>query len=395
VITPSSGVLFAGFVPGSGYGNAARDYLALLDGHGIPVQWVPLQGGSRRWGKDYFAAPPMGALPPSVANARLAQNEITPAVALLHTPREFWAKLRSEYLSPRTLLYTTFEQTVLPELTVRLINEYDGVIVPSRFNLEFFRESGVRVPMWVVPHVVADPGESPHPKGDAALALPPEATADTFVVTVVGPWQARKAIDASIEAFLRAFGPEDDALLVIKTTDRDYVTQQPSPVSVARILGRYGRRARVHLLMQTLRYETLMALMRRSDCALSLTRGEGFGLTIAESIVQGTPVVTTGWGAPPEFLGADYPFLVDFKMRAVASEPTDGWADTCGDWAVADIDHAASLLQLIRRNRAAAHNAVKTAQRQIARTCSSDVVGAALIGVLESAGGLPRQKTLS
>jgi glycosyltransferase involved in cell wall biosynthesis len=392
VTTPPSGVLFAGFIPGSGYGNAARDYLTLLDGHGIPIQWVPLQGGSQRWGKDYLAAPPMGPLPPSVANAKLAQNTITPAVALLHSPREFWAKLRSEYPAPRTLLYTTFEQTVLPELTVKLINGYDGVIVPSRFNFEYFRKSGVTVPMWVVPHVIAESSASADRAGDAALALPPETTTDTFVVTVVGPWQARKAIGASIEAFLRAFGPEDDALLVIKTTDRDYLTHQPSPISLARILGRYGRRARVHLLMQNLRYETLMALMRRSDCALSLTRGEGFGLTIAEAIVQGTPVVTTGWGAPPEILGADYPYLVEYKTTAVASEPTDGWADTCGDWAVADIDHAASLLQRVRRNRDEARNAVRAAQRQIARTCSPEVVGAALLDVLESGGALPRRQ---
>jgi glycosyltransferase involved in cell wall biosynthesis len=395
VTTAPSGVLFAGFLPGSGYGNAARDYLTLLDGHGIPVQWVPLQGNSQRWGKDYFAAPPMQPLPPTVPNAKLAQNTITPAVALLHTPRELWARLRSEYPAPRTLLYTTFEQTVLPELTVKLINACDGVIVPSRFNFEYFRESGVTVPMWVVPHVVADPGTSAGAKGDAALALPPGTTPDTFVVTVVGPWQARKAIDASIEAFLRAFDAEDDALLVVKTTNHDYVTHQPSPISLARILGRHGRRARVHLLMQSLRYETLMALMRRTDCALSLTRGEGFGLTIAEAIVQGTPVVTTGWGAPPEFLGADYPYLVEYKTIAVASEPTDGWADTCGDWAVADIDHAASLLQRVRRNRDEARNAVKATQQQIARTCSPEVVGAALLDVLESGGPLPRRQTPS
>ena len=125
-----------------------------------------------------------------------------------------------------------------------------------------------------------------------------------------------------------------------------------------------------------------MALVRRSDCSLSLTRGEGFGLTIAEAISQGTPVITTGWGAPPEFLGKDYPLLVDYAMIAVASEPTDGWADTCGDWASADIDHAASLLRWVRDHREEARNIVSTAQEQLVATCGPLAVKTRLLDAL-------------
>ncbi len=387
-MTPyAPGLLFAGFLPGTGYGNATRDYLTLLDDAKINVRWAPLQFGSTAWGPDYFAAPPLAPLPPGTSNAGLAATRVDPAVALFHTPREFWPKLRAEHPAPRTLIYTTFEQTILPDVTVRSINGFDGVLVPSRFNFDAFRASGVTIPMWVVPHVIAPPVARTPETTDRESLLPRQIGPDTFVVSLVGPWQSRKAIAASIEAYLRAFGPDDDVLLVVKTTTYDHVAKQQSVISVAQMVGRHGRSARLHVVPGDLPYSHLMTIVSRSDCSLSLTRGEGFGLTIAEAIAQGTPVITTGWGAPPEFLGANYPLLVDYKMIAVASEPTDGWAETCGEWASADIDHAASLLRWVRDHREEARNIVKAAQQQLAATCGPSAVQPKLLDALGMSPG--------
>jgi glycosyltransferase involved in cell wall biosynthesis len=386
VTASSPGVLFAGLLPGSGYGNATRDYLALLDEQGVSVQWVPLHGGSPTWGPGYWAAPPSHPLPPTLPNSGLAVASVDPVVSLFHTPKEFWYKLRANYPAPRMLVYTTFEQTVLPKTTVTMLNEFDGVIVPSTFNADSFRASGVVTPMWVVPHIsrpIVARGALP---GEGVNALPHGIGPDTFVVSVVGPWQARKAIPSSIEAFLRAFGPDEDVLLVVKTSARDYLTHYPTPVSVARLLGRHGRVPRVHLITRDLPHEQLDALVRRSDCALSLSRGEGFGLTIAEAIAAGTPAVVAGWGALPEILGAEYPLFVQHTMIEVASEPTDGWAETTGEWALANVDHAASLLRWVRDHRDAASDAVKIAQRQLFETCAPRIVASGLRDALGLGG---------
>jgi glycosyltransferase involved in cell wall biosynthesis len=384
----SSGVLFAGFVPGSGYGNATRDYLALLDRLGVNVQWAPLEFGSPKWGPGYWAAPPCHPPPPTMPNATLAVAEVDAVVALFHTCREFWAKLRAEHPAPRMLVYTTFEQTVLPKKTVSMLNKFDGVAVPSKFNVDSFRESGVAVPMWVVPHVIESTFARRDPRGSAGMALLDGIGPNTFVVSVVGPWHARKAIPSSIEAFLRAFGPDEDVLLVVKTSARDYLTHQPTPISVARLLGRRGRVPPVHLITHDLPHEQLAALVRRSDCSLSLSRGEGFGLTIAEAIAAGTPAVVVGWGAPLEFLGAEYPLFVEHKMIEVASEPTDGWAEATGEWARADIDHAASLLRWVRDHPGKASDAVLAAQRQLSETCGPQVIALSLLDALGLGDGI-------
>jgi glycosyltransferase involved in cell wall biosynthesis len=381
---PMPGVLFAGFLPGTGYGNATRDYLAVLRSHGVDVQWIPLQFGSPLWGREYYAAPPQKKLPTSIANAGLSAKRVDPAVAVMHTPRQFWAKLRSEYPARRTLALTTFEQSVLPEVTVGMLNTLDGVIVPSLFNFDSFRASGVTVPMWVVPHAVSPilPAKPTGP-GDTA-PLPVGIGPKTFVVSVIGPWQARKAIAASIEAFLRAFGPEEDVLLVVKTSVDDFAKRRPAAVSVAEILGRRSRVPRLHLITEDLPYDQFRALTLRSDCSLSLSRGEGFGLTIAEAVAMGTPAVTTGWGAPLEWLGPDYPLFVRHDMVEAASEPTDGWAETTGQWAMADIDHAASLLRWVHDHPDMARPAVLAAQHHLASICAPQIVALRMLDALNS-----------
>lgn len=348
---------------------------------------VPLQFGSRRWGSGYWAAPLEDVPSPTVTNAKLATTQVDASVSLLHTTREFWNRLRAEYPAPRALVYTTFEQTVLPQNTVDMLNTFDGVVVPSQFNFDSFRASGVTVPISVVPHVVANgvprgPTESIDPR-----SLSSRIKSTTFVVSVIGPWQARKAIASSIEAFLRAFGPDDDVLLIVKTSVRDFLTHTPVELSVARILAGHRRVPPVQLIVRDLSDSEMSAWMRRSDCFLSLSRGEGFGLTIAEAIAAGAPAVITGWSAPLEYLGLDYPLVVDHDMVEVASEPTDGWAEPVGEWARANIDHAASLLRWVYENREAAAGLVAAAQRQLAATCAPHIIAPRLFEVLGLRGG--------
>ena len=89
-----------------------------------------------------------------------------------------------------------------------------------------------------------------------------------------------------------------------------------------RLLARHGRVPPVHLIARFMPHERLVALIRRSDCSLSLSRGEGFGLTIAEAIGIGTPAVVTGWGAPPEFLGDRVAVLRGHRPWAATAIPS-------------------------------------------------------------------------
>jgi glycosyltransferase involved in cell wall biosynthesis len=80
--------------------------------------------------------------------------------------------------------------------------------------------------------------------------------------------------------------------------------------------------------------EGLNALYNAADVYMTTTGGEGFGLTLAESIAAGVPVVTTGWAAEIEVVGEGgvcVPPLHDSYGEVVRYHSGYGM-----DWAVPD-----------------------------------------------------------
>jgi glycosyltransferase involved in cell wall biosynthesis len=80
--------------------------------------------------------------------------------------------------------------------------------------------------------------------------------------------------------------------------------------------------------------EGLVALLNAADLYVSTTGGEGFGLTLAESLACGVPVVVTGWAAETEVVaegGVLVPPLIDKYGDVVRYHSGYGM-----DWAVPD-----------------------------------------------------------
>ena len=53
------------------------------------------------------------------------------------------------------------------------------------------------------------------------------------------------------------------------------------------------------------------------DCYVSLHRSEGFGLTPAEAMYLGKPVIATAYGGVMEFMTPENAYLVDHTMTRV------------------------------------------------------------------------------
>jgi len=100
--------------------------------------------------------------------------------------------------------------------------------------------------------------------------------------------------------------------------------------------------------------EGLVALMNAADLYVSTTGGEGFGLTLAESLACGVPVVVTDWAADAETVGPGgvlVPPLHDSYGEPVRFHSTYGM-----DWAVPDprgfVNPVVDLLGRPQRRRA-------------------------------------------
>ncbi len=87
------------------------------------------------------------------------------------------------------------------------------------------------------------------------------------------------------------------------------------------------------------------ALMAACDCYVSLHRSEGLGLTLAEAMGLGKPVIATGYSGNLMFMDEDTSYLVRHDPGVVPAgcEPYPPGIE----WAEPDLDHAAQLMRLV------------------------------------------------
>jgi glycosyltransferase involved in cell wall biosynthesis len=137
----------------------------------------------------------------------------------------------------------------------------------------------------------------------------------------------------------------------------------------------------------------MSALMAAGDCYVSLHRAEGFGLTMAEAMAIGKPVIGTGYSGNVDFMNSENSYLVDYEMGLVGPEceiyPPEG------EWAEPSVEHAAELMRRVYENPDEAMRIGERAREDIARALSPEATGAAMRARLEelSAGGPEEART--
>jgi glycosyltransferase involved in cell wall biosynthesis len=251
---------------------------------------------------------------------------------------------------------TAWETDRLPSESVAILNRYDRVLVPSRFNSQVFASSGVTTPVHVVPHIARRSRSRPAPRHGGKFAF-----------YLIATWTTRKAILDAVSAYLAAFSAADDVVLTIHTTPEDLIARarparggassdghdRATWFTLANALAGHAKVPEITLSTKRLTREEIDALHLRGDCFVSLSRGEGWGLGAFDAAAFGNPVVVTGWGATREFLPDGYPYLVDYDLVPTTSEEPDAWwRPRAGEhWAKARTEHAATLLRHVFERR--------------------------------------------
>ena len=107
--------------------------------------------------------------------------------------------------------------------------------------------------------------------------------------------------------------------------------------------------------------------MAACDCYVSLHRAEGFGLTMAEAMAIGKPVIATGYSGNVDFMNAENSYLVDYEIGRVGPEceiyPPEG------EWAEPSVEHAAELMRHVYENPQEARGSAR-ARARTSPTCA-------------------------
>jgi glycosyltransferase involved in cell wall biosynthesis len=340
----SPAVAFFGYVfARTGYGTAARNYVYALHNAHVPMSIVNLGFHS-----------PLKCIDPVVGH--YWKRPLPPDIYLWHSEPIEFMKLAA---SPRLVALTTWETDLLPMQAVEALNRVGEVWVPSHYNLENFRRQ-LSVPVFQLPHALPEPVRSCFSRAETDRELGFEP--GSFVFLATGTWQERKNLSAVVEAFLRAFPCDPDALLVLKTSF-NFTPESYAHYQIAQAIARANppdpeqaaNRIRIFPLLWP--EDVLASLNNRADCMLSLHRGEGWSYPLFEAAGQGTPIVATGYSGPMDFLDPIHHHLVDYRLVHPPADPGPGahFPFLPGmQWAEPSVEHAVQLMRWVYENRAEA-----------------------------------------
>jgi glycosyltransferase involved in cell wall biosynthesis len=241
----------------------------------------------------------------------------------------------------------------IPEEWVRQANLMDEVWVPSRFNEETFRASGVTRPVHIIP-LGADPNYfNPGIRGNPLTGV--------YAFLSVFEWGERKAPETLLRAFNQEFRADEPVALLAKVVNVDPGVDVVQEVAK---LGLNPEGGRVHVsLNQVVPSYQLGVLYRSADCFVLPTRGEGWGMPIMEAMACGLPVIATDWGAHRDFMTREnaYPLPVEQLIPARAKCPYyEGFR-----WAEPSLAHLRRLMRHVFENQAEARAVGERASREI------------------------------
>jgi len=271
---------------------------------------------------------PVGAVPPPIAGAaavaatavlfgRIARLGLKPDIVHAHFAVYYgMAAARNMARLPGTALVVTehASEIILNEVSpysmkcMRLTYDAaDAVIAVSGHLSARIRElTGTEAV--IVPNMFNDslffPATSPATTSVSTKASPVTYPAKAhFSFVSVGHLVLGKGMERLIESYARAFGADPRYSLTI-------LGEGPERRSLEAKVTTLGLGSRVRMLGSIPRTE-IAATLRGSDCFVTASEYETFGLACVEALASGLPVVATRCGGPEDFVGERNGLLVD------------------------------------------------------------------------------------
>lgn len=280
--------------------------------------------------------------------------------------------LGDDFFRGRRIGVWGWETTSIPRRWAPAFEFIDEIWVYSRFVADSLARATDK-PVVALPPPVLAPGRALPPTrldvGDGFLFL--------FVFDYASTIQRKNPVGL-IRAFRQAFAEGEGAALLIKT-----INAPRHPHAEDEVLWTVNGRSDIHVIDRSLTAPERDALMLGCDCYVSLHRSEGFGLTMAEAMAVGKPVIATGYSGNVDFMNERNSYLVDYEITRVGPDvqiyPPDG------EWAEPSVEQAAALMREVYENPARAAERGERARADIARELSPAAAGAGMRARLDRA----------
>ena len=331
-------VLYCGqLTDSSGYGSAARGYVEALDRSGVDVELkvhnVAFEGTPKisQNSKDLISKY-------AFTNASEVKEWISDRdyVLVWHLPSpSYYVHLQrhkevsalTEILvhgAKRIINLGAWEFDRLPLEWVKTWRDlcFDATIAPCRWNQQIFSKASPDLNHYLVPHVIKDYDIEPRkPKN-----IDEKILKDKFTIFTMSQWGFRKGFDLLIKAYAAEFKNQQDVALVMKTyghyvgnvypleekAQNEKIAKEIGNIKNSVILEEYKTStAPIFFVPGVLPFENISWLHKNSSVFALSTRGEGFGLTIAEALMHEKPVIVPKEGGHVDYIDPEAAFFVN------------------------------------------------------------------------------------
>ena len=201
--------------------------------------------------------------------------------------------------APYRIIYTMFESTKIPDDWIDYLKAADEVWVPSHWKQKVFDKAGIKTKV------------VPLGYDEEAYTFIERKTAKTtrrdFTFLHYNAFNIRKGFTEVWKAFTKEFEKTEPVKLILKTD------QNHSPLPITK-----GEYPNVEIIFGKISEAEMHDIMKRSDCFVFPSRGEGFGMTPLETMATGMAAIIPNEHGLSEYFNADYMYEVKIKEECPA-----------------------------------------------------------------------------
>lgn len=356
-------ILFIGhFKDASGYANAARGYLRILDKYldknkyNLNIFALNFEKSDYSEGLDkelinkYNLSPDKLLTYINNKNYTLIMCTL-PNFCTIDNSELPLKKVLENKNCLKSINLVFWETSKVPNIWQEIYNKkiYDELIVCCEWNRQVFSEDTKLKTHLIYPHVYDYYESDKYTKNDK------------FTIFSMSQWQHRKGFDILLRAYYQEFFNQEDVELYIKTyraeTSRGSEETFEKNIIINQIkeykesCRSYGQLPACKVNLQTgfCTKEEIKKLYQKSDIFCLPTRGEGFGLTIAQSVLSGIPCIVPDLGGHIDFLDKENNYFIKSSYEPPYNMPFHAYSCT-------DMKYVESSLSSTREQLRIAYN---------------------------------------
>ncbi|MCB2183983.1 MAG: glycosyltransferase [Desulfobulbaceae bacterium] len=238
-----------------------------------------------------------------------------------------------------------WEESRFPQSWVASFNRHLHLIATmSEYVTKTLKDNGVTVPL-------ASVGIGVDHLLDVKAEPLPFTVPQGYTLLHISSCFPRKGIGLLLRAFMSAYDDAAQVTLIIKTFPNPHNTicrqlnelgwKKSSSYTFSPQLG--GGNKKIILVDEEFTPGQMVSLYQQSDLLVAPSRGEGFGLPMAEAMLFHLPVVTTGYGGQIDFCTSETAWLLDYKFKRAQTHMQ--LSDSV--WAEPDLDDLVMKMELL------------------------------------------------